>query len=167
MVPSPESRGPDFGRCLFGLRAEIPKAGRRHGDAPQGLRKGVERFRGIRSKPNHEEVFAPIGGRLFIRAHLRVNLAGEQDCRPPQKRISNGFAPGESIRIRAPATHRRVRGDHNFVAIDFETANQSSTGVAIGLVKVVGGETWDKVVHLIKPPTRGVRVHLYPRIDME
>ena len=43
----------------------------------------------------------------------------------------------------------------NFVAIDFETANYArDSACAIGLVKVVGGEIVDKVVHLIKPPTR-------------
>jgi hypothetical protein len=57
----------------------------------KGCERGVEQFRGMRSKPNHEEVFAPIGGRLFIRAYLRVNLAREQDCRRPQKRISHGL----------------------------------------------------------------------------
>jgi hypothetical protein len=57
----------------------------------KGCERGVEQFRGMRRKPNHEEVVAPIGVRLFIRAHLRVNLAGGQDCRPPQKRISHGL----------------------------------------------------------------------------
>jgi DNA polymerase-3 subunit epsilon len=43
----------------------------------------------------------------------------------------------------------------NFVAIDFETANYSSNSAcAIGLVKVVDDRIVDKVVHLIRPPTR-------------
>jgi DNA polymerase-3 subunit epsilon len=43
----------------------------------------------------------------------------------------------------------------NFVAIDFETANHSSdSACAVGLVKVAGGRIVDKVVHLIRPPTR-------------
>ena len=43
----------------------------------------------------------------------------------------------------------------NFVAIDFETANYRPNSVcSVGLVKVVGSEIVDKVVHLIKPPTR-------------
>ena len=57
----------------------------------KGLRKGVERFRGMRRTPNRVEVLAPIGMHLFIRAHLRVNLTGKQGCRPPQKRISHGL----------------------------------------------------------------------------
>lgn len=43
----------------------------------------------------------------------------------------------------------------NFLAIDFETANQEpDSACAIGLVKVVDGEIVEKVVHLIRPPTR-------------
>jgi DNA polymerase III subunit epsilon len=43
----------------------------------------------------------------------------------------------------------------NFVAIDFETANhRPDSACAIGLVKVVDGLIAEKVVHLIKPPTR-------------
>jgi len=57
----------------------------------KGCERGVEQFRGMRRKPNHGEVFAPIGMHLFIRAHLRVNLAGEPDRRRPQKRISHGL----------------------------------------------------------------------------
>ncbi len=43
----------------------------------------------------------------------------------------------------------------DFVAIDFETANYSSdSACAVGLVKVSGGKIVDRVVHLIRPPTR-------------
>ena len=43
----------------------------------------------------------------------------------------------------------------NFVAIDFETANYAAdSACSVGLVKVVGGEIVDSVVHLIRPPTR-------------
>jgi DNA polymerase III subunit epsilon len=43
----------------------------------------------------------------------------------------------------------------NFVAIDFETANyRADSACAIGLVKVVDGAIAEKMVHLIKPPTR-------------
>lgn len=43
----------------------------------------------------------------------------------------------------------------NFVAIDFETANhRPDSACAIGLVKVVGGVIAERIVHLIKPPTR-------------
>lgn len=43
----------------------------------------------------------------------------------------------------------------NFVAIDFETANnQSDSACAIGLVKVRDGAIVDQAVHLIRPPTR-------------
>jgi DNA polymerase-3 subunit epsilon len=43
----------------------------------------------------------------------------------------------------------------NFVAIDFETANyRSDSACSVGLVRVVDGKIIDKVVHLIRPPTR-------------
>jgi DNA polymerase III subunit epsilon len=43
----------------------------------------------------------------------------------------------------------------NFVAIDFETANhRPDSACAIGLVKVIDGVIAEKIVHLIKPPTR-------------
>jgi DNA polymerase-3 subunit epsilon len=43
----------------------------------------------------------------------------------------------------------------NFVAIDFETANYAaSSACSVGLVKVLGGQIVDKVVHFIRPPTR-------------
>ncbi len=43
----------------------------------------------------------------------------------------------------------------DFVAIDFETANnRRDSACAIGLVKVAGGEIVDAAVHLIRPPTR-------------
>lgn len=43
----------------------------------------------------------------------------------------------------------------NFVAIDFETANYAANSAcAVGLVKVVGGEIAELMVHLIRPPTR-------------
>ena len=43
----------------------------------------------------------------------------------------------------------------DFVAIDFETANYSNdSACSIGLVKVRGGEIVEKVVELIKPPSR-------------
>jgi DNA polymerase-3 subunit epsilon len=43
----------------------------------------------------------------------------------------------------------------NFVAIDFETANyRADSACAVGLVKVTDGEIVEKVVHLIRPPTR-------------
>lgn len=43
----------------------------------------------------------------------------------------------------------------NFVAIDFETANnRRDSACAVGLVKVVGSEIVEKVVHLIRPPSR-------------
>jgi DNA polymerase-3 subunit epsilon len=43
----------------------------------------------------------------------------------------------------------------NFVAIDFETANyERDSACAVGFVKVVDNEIVDKVVHLIRPPTR-------------
>jgi DNA polymerase-3 subunit epsilon len=43
----------------------------------------------------------------------------------------------------------------NFVAIDFETANHGrDSACSVGLVKVIGGLIVDRVVHLIRPPTR-------------
>lgn len=43
----------------------------------------------------------------------------------------------------------------NFVAIDFETANnRRDSACSVGLVKVVGSEIVEKVVHLIRPPSR-------------
>jgi DNA polymerase III subunit epsilon len=48
-----------------------------------------------------------------------------------------------------------LEGDLNFVAIDFETANyERDSACAVGFVKVVDNEIVDKVVHLIRPPTR-------------
>jgi DNA polymerase-3 subunit epsilon len=43
----------------------------------------------------------------------------------------------------------------NFVAIDFETASyQRNSACSVGLVKVVENRIVDKVVHLIRPPTK-------------
>lgn len=43
----------------------------------------------------------------------------------------------------------------NFLAIDFETANQyRDSACSIGLVRVKHGEITDQVVHLIRPPYR-------------
>jgi DNA polymerase-3 subunit epsilon len=59
--------------------------------------------------------------------------------------------------MKATDVHRyvQVETDMNFVAIDFETANyQSDSACSIGLVKVIDGVISDKIVHLIKPPTR-------------
>ena len=43
----------------------------------------------------------------------------------------------------------------NFLAIDFETANyQKHSACSIGLVRVQNGVITDKVVHLIRPPSR-------------
>ena len=43
----------------------------------------------------------------------------------------------------------------NFVAIDFETANnRADSACAIGLVKVVDGEIVERAAHLIRPPSR-------------
>jgi DNA polymerase III subunit epsilon len=43
----------------------------------------------------------------------------------------------------------------NFVAIDFETANhRPDSACAIGLVKVVDGVIAERIIHLIRPPTR-------------
>ena len=43
----------------------------------------------------------------------------------------------------------------NFVAIDFETANNArDSACSVGLVKVVNGEIADTAVRLIRPPTR-------------
>lgn len=46
-------------------------------------------------------------------------------------------------------------GFMNFLAIDFETANnQRDSACSIGLVKVKDGVVTEKVVHLIRPPSR-------------
>jgi DNA polymerase-3 subunit epsilon len=43
----------------------------------------------------------------------------------------------------------------NFVALDFETANQQrDSACAIGLVKVSGGRIVETAVHLIRPPSK-------------
>lgn len=43
----------------------------------------------------------------------------------------------------------------NFLAIDFETANyEKHSACSVGLVKVQDGVITDKVVHLIKPPSK-------------
>ena len=56
----------------------------------------------------------------------------------------------------------------NFVAIDFETANtQPDSACAVGLVKVVGGEIVEYGGPLDQAADEGVRIHLYPRIDLE
>jgi len=43
----------------------------------------------------------------------------------------------------------------NFVAIDFETANHGrDSACSVGLVKVEGGKITEKIVRLIRPPSR-------------
>ncbi len=43
----------------------------------------------------------------------------------------------------------------NFLAIDFETANyQKHSACSVGLVKVQNGVITEKVVHIIRPPSK-------------
>ncbi len=101
-APSPEPRGPDSdGVCSVCVRKFQKRDGAM--EMPRkGCERGVEQFRGMRRKPNHGEVFAPIGGAsLFVPIYVSI-WRGNQSAVGRKNESLMDSAPSESIRIPSP-----------------------------------------------------------------